>query len=257
MSLGAACRAEWTKVRTVWSTPVALGIAVALSAGLGGLVGLAMHRPLPAAQEAKFDLLFPAWYGLTLAQLALVVFAVLQLTGEYSTGTIWPSLAAVPNRATFHLAKTLTVLAVSGAASAAMVTAAFVGARVGLRPRVLDPGGPGVLESAVGAWLYLELMAAFALGVASVLRRPVPTLAVLLPTLFLGAQGLGGIPKLGAVTQYLPDQLGWVMLHLAGPQDDPRWARDYGAWTGLALLAGWVLVTHLAGYLLLRHRDPG
>jgi hypothetical protein len=44
-------------------------------------------------------------------------------------------------------------------------------------------------------------------------------------------------------------------MHLAGPQDEARWARDYGAWTGLALLGLWTAASLLGGYLVLRRRD--
>jgi hypothetical protein len=41
----------------------------------------------------------------------------------------------------------------------------------------------------------------------------------------------------------------------AGPQGDPRWVRDYGAWTGLGLLTLWTVAALLGGYLVLRRRD--
>ena len=47
-----------------------------------------------------------------------------------------------------------------------------------------------------------------------------------------GSQGLGNIPKLKLVTQYLPDRAGMVIMHLTGPASDPVFGRDYGPWTG-------------------------
>ncbi|GAA4557470.1 hypothetical protein GCM10023193_09400 [Planotetraspora kaengkrachanensis] len=52
-----------------------------------------------------------------------------------------------------------------------------------------------------------------------------------------------------------PDQVGMVVMHLAGPQDDPRWARDYGPWTGLGILVLWTALTLVGGLLVLRRRD--
>ncbi|WP_203881126.1 hypothetical protein [Planotetraspora kaengkrachanensis] len=46
-----------------------------------------------------------------------------------------------------------------------------------------------------------------------------------------------------------------VVMHLAGPQDDPRWARDYGPWTGLGILVLWTALTLVGGLLVLRRRD--
>jgi hypothetical protein len=111
------------------------------------------------------------------------------------------------------------------------------------------------LEASVGAAIYLTLMCAFAFGVAAMVRNTALVLGGLLPVLFLGSQGLGNIPVIREVTQFLPDQTGWVVMHLAGPQDDPRWARDYGPWTGLGLLTLWTVASLLGGYLVLRRRD--
>ncbi|GII28631.1 hypothetical protein [Planotetraspora mira] len=66
---------------------------------------------------------------------------------------------------------------------------------------------------------------------------------------------LGNIPKLRSVTQYLPDQVGMVIMHITGPQTEPRWARDYGPWTGIGLLALWAAAALIGGYLVLRRRD--
>lgn len=86
-------------------------------------------------------------------------------------------------------------------------------------------------------------------------RSWVCSLGILLPLLFLGSQGLGNIPKLKTVAQYLPDQAGKVTMHLTGPPGDPRFGHDYGPWTGLGILALWTTAALLGGYLTLRRRD--
>ncbi|MGI5215252.1 hypothetical protein [Plantactinospora sp. CA-290183] len=116
-------------------------------------------------------------------------------------------------------------------------------------------GAPGALAAAVGACLHPTLLCLFAVGVTAMLRSTVRALALLLPVFFLGSQGLGNIPRVRTVTQYLPDQVGWVIMHLAGDQGDPGWARDYGAWTGIGILLLWTLAALLGGYLVLRRRD--
>ena len=92
-------------------------------------------------------------------------------------------------------------------------------------------------------------------GVATLLRGPIPALGTLLPLLFLGAQGLGNVPVIKVVTQYLPDQAGMVIMHIAGQGDDPRFLRPYGPWTGLGITALWAAAALLAGYVTLRRRD--
>jgi hypothetical protein len=113
---------------------------------------------------------------------------------------------------------------------------------------------PGVAEAVVGTCLYLTLICLFTTGLAMVLRYTAAALGILLPILFLGSQGLGNIPGIKVVTQYLPDQAGQVMLHLTQP-GDPRFGRDYGAWEGLGILLLWTVASVLSGYLVLRRRD--
>jgi hypothetical protein len=63
------------------------------------------------------------------------------------------------------------------------------------------------------------------------------------------------VPKLKTVTQYLPDQVGQVIMHVVGQADDPRFARPYGPWTGIGLMALWTATALFAGYLAMRRRD--
>lgn len=236
--------AELTKLRTVRSTPWTLAAFVVVSAGLAYLLGLALRE---AERREDFDPLFATFLPLTIGQMALVVFGALAVTSEYSSGTIRASLAAVPRRGHFYLAKLAAVTAVGASASVVTVAVTFT---VGRAPLSAE-----AWQACAGACVYLTLMCAFAFGVAAMVRHTALVLGGLLPVLFLGSQGLGNIPVIRKVTQFLPDQTGWVAMHLAGPQDDPRWARDYGAWTGLGLLALWTVAALLGGYLVLRRRD--
>ncbi|TQS46383.1 ABC transporter permease subunit [Cryptosporangium phraense] len=244
-------RAELTKLFSLRSTAILLGLSVLAAAGLSALLGSAM-RDVP---DERFDPLFASFYGMTVAQLALVVFAVQAIGSEYRSGTIRWSLLAVPRRGSFYAAKAVATFALLAATALVMVPATFVPAQIALAGRGIGPADADAPEALAGAWIYLVLLGLFAFGVATALRNPVVSLGILLPLLLLGSQGLGNVPGINVVTQYLPDQLGWVILHLAGPQDDPRWARSYGPWTGLGLLAVWTLAALAAGYVVLRRRD--
>ncbi|GAA0227039.1 ABC transporter permease subunit [Cryptosporangium japonicum] len=242
--------AELIKLRTLRSTPIALVLAVLVSGGLSALLGSAADD---GKMIGEFDPLFVAFYGLTLGQLPLVAFAVLAVGSEYRSGTIRASLAAVPRRARFFGAKVGAALLVLAATALATVAVSVLLAQTTLGTRRAALGD--ALPAAAGAWLYLTLIGLFALGFATLVRSSTVALGVLLPLLLLGSQGLGNVPGVRVVTQYLPDQLGWVVMHLAGPQGDPRWARDYGPWSGLALLALWAAAALVAGYTSLHRRD--
>jgi ABC-2 type transport system permease protein len=256
IDLGNPAIAEWTKIRSVRSTRWTLLLAFFLSVGLSYVVGLIFRDSfahLPAG--AQFDPLFATFYSLTLGQLPLVVFGVLVMSSEYTSGTVRLSLVAVPRRGVFYCSKiaACTLAALSFAPLTVIIT--FVTAQAALGEHSASLEGHGSAQAAFGACLYLTLICLFSMGVAAILRSSARALAILLPLLFLGSQGLGNIPKLKTVTQYLPDQAGMVIMHLAGPPGDPRFSRAYGPWTGLGILAGWTAAALLFGYLVLARRD--
>src|SRR3954453_17745927 len=241
--------AEWIKIRSVRSTIWTLALTVALSVGLAYLFGSSFRAgfdEMTADARASFDPLFATFYSLTLGQLALVVLAALVVTGEYSSGTISASLTAVPRRGRFYAGKVLAGGLLAFAVALVTVPLTFAAAQAGLGPHGTTFTATGTPGGAPGACLYLTLIYLFATGVATLLRGSIPTLAVLLPLLFLGSQGLGNVPKVKTVAQFLPDQAGMVIMHIAGPADDPRLGRPYGPWTGLAIMALWSAVALLA-----------
>lgn len=245
--------AEWTKIRSVWSTFWAILLTLVLSAGLGSLVALSFRSNFEAARN--FDPIFVTFYSLTIGQLALVVFGVLAVTSEYSAGTIKVSLAAMPRRGALYSGKVIAVGLVALGASVITVAATFFGVQAALGPHGVRLGSPGMPTALAGAVLYLLLICLFATGVAAMLRNGIAALATLLPVLFLGSQGLGNIPGAKEVLQYLPNEAAMVILHISGPPDDPRWGRDYGPWTGIAITALWTVAALIGGYLVLRRKD--
>lgn len=253
--------AEWIKIRSLRSTVVTVALTFALSVGLAYLFGLsfrASFADMTADRQQRFDPLFATFYSLTIGQLPLVVLAVFVVTGEYSTRTIWASVTAVPRRALFYSAKVLAGALLAAAVAAVTVPATFAAAQAGLGPHGTSLGADGVPVAVLGACLYLTLIYLFATGLAALLRGAIATLGILLPLLFLGSLGLGNVPKVKTVAQYLPDQAGMVIMHIVGQGDDPRFARPYGPWAGVGIMALWAAAALLAGYLALRgrHRSP-
>src|ERR1700682_1984411 len=100
----AAASAEFTKLRSIRSTLVALSLFFPISIGIGVLEGwsvrgaIASHspalRPDFSAAQVGFD-------GVLYGQLALIVFSVLLVTSEYGSRMIGLSLIAVPGRGHF------------------------------------------------------------------------------------------------------------------------------------------------------------
>ncbi|OIV37646.1 hypothetical protein BIV57_09735 [Mangrovactinospora gilvigrisea] len=248
--------AEWTKAVTLRSTLACAALAPLLAAALGVLLGHEFGGHALRSGPAV-DPLFPCLYGLTLAQIPLVALGVLLTGGENRSGTIGAALLATPRRGTLHTAKALAVTAMATPLAAATVAASFLAARAGLGRRAPAWTDPAVPAALAGAVLYLVLICLLGAAAGTLLAGTAAPLGVLLPLLLLGSQGLGNIPGLRAVTQYLPDQTAQPLLHLAGPQSVPNFHRDYGPWTGLGLTAAWTAAALLAARLALRRRDIG
>ena len=249
--------AELTKIRTLRSTVWALLLTLLASTGLGYVASLSLRNAfprLPPQQRHDFDPLFATFYSLSLGQLALVVFGVTVAGSEYASGTIMTSLTVVPRRGLFYAAKITAGLLVAALTSVVTVIATFLVAQQALGPHRTWIRAPDVRQAAVGACLYLTLICAFAMGATAALRSPARALGITMPLLFLDSQGLGNVPGLAAVIDYLPDQAGSVIIHLTGPPGS-RFGRPFGPWAGMAIMLAWAVAALACGYLVLTRTD--
>jgi ABC-2 type transport system permease protein len=249
--------AELTKIRTVRSTRWALLLTLLICVCLGYAVSLSLRVSfprLPPPQRRDFDPLFAAFYSLSVGQLALVVFGVTVTGSEYSTGTIVPSLTTVPRRGLFYAAKITAGTLVAAGTALVTVTATFLAAQQGLGSHRAPVSAPGTLQAALGACLYLTLICALAMGITAILRSPALALAIMMPLLFLDSQGLGNVPGLQKVIDYLPDQAGSVIMHLSGPGGG-HFSRPFGPWAGMAIMTVWTAAALAGGYVVLARTD--
>ncbi|MET8974303.1 ABC transporter permease [Streptomyces sp. NPDC004539] len=248
-------RSEWTKVRSVASTVWTLSLAAVVSIGLGMLLSALSKNQfddLSRNDKLSFDPTFISFAGMTLGQLAMIVFGVLVVSNEYSTGMIRTSLAAVPQRGTFYLSK--IAVAAGLALAVGMVTsfASFFLGQAMLGSLRAHIGDPGVLRAVIGGGLYMTLIALFSMGVATMLRSPMLSLGILMPFFFLISNILGNVSATKKVGQYLPDQAGSKIMQVVTPVDSDT---PYGPWGGFAIMVVWVVAALLGGYLLLKRRD--
>ncbi|GGZ76660.1 ABC transporter permease [Streptomyces echinoruber] len=254
MAVRNVVRSEWTKIRSVASTVWTLSLALVVTAALGMLVsGLLRHDVgrLGPHQRLAFDPTFAAFAGMNIGQLAMVVFGVLVVSNEYSTGMIRASLAAVPQRGTFFLAKIAVATGLALAVGMATSFAAFFLGQAMLGPHRASIGDPGVLRAVVGGGLYMTLIAVFSMGVAAMLRSPLLSLGILMPFFFLISHVLGNVDATKRVGRFLPDQAGSRIMQVVAPADDT----PYGPWAGLGIMVLWVAAALAGGYAVLKRRD--
>ena len=259
IGLRTALYAEWTKLRSV-SGPLGLllaTVALTTTVGLTAVAGVRCPSEGCAADPAKISLA-----GITLGQAVIAVLAVSAMAGEYSTGMIRVSLAAVPRRSTLLTAKALVITAVALVAGTIAVLGSLLAGRLilpgkgftashGYPPLSLADGR--VLRAATGSILYLALIALLSLGVATAVRDSAASIGVVLGLLYL-------FPILAAVVtdpdwsrrlqQVGPMSAGLSIQATTGLPDLP-----IAPWAGLGVLTAWAAAALLAGGLLLRLRD--
>ncbi len=161
-----ALHAEWTKLRTVASTGWLLLGVIAATVALSATAAAA--RSCGPAAGCHPDLTRLSLTGIGLGQAIVVTVAVLAVSGEYATGMIRTTLAAVPRRAVVLGAKAMVVTAGVLAAGALAVSGSLLAGRLILPGHGFSPahgypdlslGSGPVLRAAAGSVLYLALIA--------------------------------------------------------------------------------------------------
>jgi ABC-2 type transport system permease protein len=247
--------AELVKLRTVRSTVSMVAATAASLVGMGAFaaVGTVVGDAPPAGlADPTTDPTAGSLSGVGLAVFFVAALGVLPVTGEYSSGTVRATLAAVPGRRRLVAGKTMAVAATALAVTLASTLGSFLVARaiVATDGVTASLGQPGVARAVVGAALYLTLVAVLATGLAWLLRSAAGALAAVFGVLFLlPVVGLLlPAPVAAAVLPYLPNNAGTAIMQLSD-------GGQLGPWTGLAVFAGYAAATLAAAVALLRRRD--
>ena len=209
--------------------------------------------PRDAGEAAAFDPTARSLAGIFLAQLAIGVLGVLLITGEYATGMIRATFAAVPRRLPVLWAKALVFATMTWCVTRPL------GAR-GVPGRPVDPQGQApesvarrsrLLRAVLGAALYLTVV-----GVLG--SRPGR------PAAQHGGRHLGAVRHLFVVpiivrflpsswadpiTTYLPNTVGEAITHVHPD------ASALAPWAGFGLFCGYAAVVLVAAAVNLRRRD--
>ncbi|GHB83107.1 ABC transporter permease [Streptomyces umbrinus] len=251
-------RSEWAKFWSVRSSWITLGVAVFLLILFGTIAAytyspdaVATDGPPGPGGNADSDPASLALTGVTFASLAIGVLGVLLSAGEYSTGMIRSTLAAVPRRLPVLWSKSAVIGVIALVLTTIAALAAFLLGVPGLDGEKisLSLGDDGVLRSLAGAGVYLGLVAVFGVALGVLLRSSAGAIAALVGILLI----LPGLASLlpdswyDTLSPYFPSNAGSAVYALQESSD----ALSPGA--GLAVFAGWVALT-LAGaaYRLVR-----
>jgi ABC-2 type transport system permease protein len=248
---------EWTKLRSLRSTRFALLATVASTIGLGILntaVTASSWSTTPVAGKATFEPLTASLAGVTFGALAIGVLGVLLITGEYATGMVRSTFAAVPTRLPVLWAKAGVYWFVALVLAVPSTLIAFFAGQAFLSPQHIQVAfsHPGVAGAVFGTALYLTLVGLFGFGIGAILRNSAAGIATLVGILYLLPRLVALVLPIGtanAIAPYLPSNAGSAIMHL-GTQ-----AHRLPPWGGLALFAGYVAVAIAAAAVLLVRRD--
>jgi ABC-2 type transport system permease protein len=256
-----ALRAEWTKLRTLPSTGWLMLLAIAGTVGIGfAITGSLDYRHCDA--PCTLDTTKLSLAGVRLGQVGIVVLAVLAVTAEYSTGTIQPTLAAVPRRLLVVLGK-LAVVAVLGTAAGVLAVAGSL-----LAGRTTLPGNgftaahgfPALSladdltrRAAIGTVLYLALISVLGAGLGLLLRDAGGAVTATLALLY-------GAP---VVAMFLNDPKWQHRIDRLAPMDagltiqsTRNLATEHiGPWAGLGVLSLYSAAAAIAGLIVFQLRD--
>ena len=252
-------RAEFTKLRTLRSTTWSLLVTTVLTIGIGVLatsLAVSHWSQRSPIDRATFDPISRSLSGLLFAQLAIGVLGVLVMSGEYGTGTIRATLAAVPNRPLVLAAKTVVFGAVALVVSEVLSFCAFLigqGIMSGTTPTA-SLGQSVALRAVIGGGLYLTVLGLFALGLATILRHTAGAISVFVGVLLILPLILQALPEsiIQAVGKYLPANIGVSIMSTSGSRLE---VHTFTPWVGLAILCGYAAAALLLGGWVMLRRD--
>jgi ABC-2 type transport system permease protein len=252
-------RSEWIKLRSLRSTWYSLLATVVIITGLGTLFSaLRAHRFTqdigPGGRVFGFDATQVSLRGVFLAQLAIGVLGVLVITGEYSTGMIRSSIAAVPHRQPVLIAKALVFAVMAFVVTFVAAFFAFIFGQQALASTHAQASlsTPHAVRAIFGAALYLTVIGLLAVGLGFLVRNTAGAIAALFGVVLVLPLLTNALPDPYStdIAKYLPLNAGTQIM--VTRNFDPTML---GPWTGLGVTALYALAAIVGGAVMLKRRD--
>lgn len=247
---------EWTKLRSLRSTVFSLLAAVAFIVGFSLLVPsvtVAHWPPRDPGEALTFDPTTRSLAGVFLAQLAIGTLGVLLVTGEYASGMIRATFAAVPTRLPVLWAKVVVFAVTTLVLTVPAVIAAFAIGQSIFARKNLDTtfAATGVTRAVIGAALYLTVVGVLGLALGALVRNTAGAISTLFGILFVLPIIVHFLPSSWSdpIDKYLPSSAGQAVTHV---RHDPT---ALAPWTGFGVFCLYALGVLLLAALALKRRD--
>ena len=249
-------KSEWKKATTLRSSYVALILAFLTMAGIGIAVSWSTadeYGQLRNGRRHHFNPLVDSLSGFLLAQLILGVLGILLVGGEYTTGMIRASLSAVPKRLPMLWGKLVVYVTVTLATMLPATLIAFFMSQRLLSSKHIQTtwNAPMVSRVVIGCALYLTILAAFSIGLATIMRNIAGSIAVFVGVIIVLPAIASVLPETWAlrINKFLPSNAGQAIMNV---DRDPLFMSP---WRGLGTFALYALAIVGIGAILLKRRD--
>jgi hypothetical protein len=273
-------RSEWTKLRSVRSTWIALAVVVVAGIGLSALVSnieAGRWGTLGVGDRAQFDPVRFSQTGVFISQFVVGVLGALIMTSEYANGAIRTTLASLPRRSTLLAAKAVVIGVVVFVVSEVTAFAAFFVGRAVLSAhggRSLPPGStivtqirspfipvvgiasPGSARAIFLCGIYLALLALLAFGFGLILRHTAGAISLFVGVLLVIPLIIQILPSSisSSIEKFLPSNLGLAMIVVTSRKTDFAGVL-LSPWAAVLTLALYTAVVVVLGGILLVRRD--
>ncbi|HET6154318.1 MAG TPA: ABC transporter permease subunit [Marmoricola sp.] len=250
VTLARVIRSEWIKFWTLRSSWLTLLGAVAGVIIIAQLIGYntgkswAHLAPEDAAPSGVMQ-------GYFLGQLLVGVLGVLFVSGEYSTGMIRSTLAAVPTRLPVLAAKALVFFAISLGSMLPTCVVAYLGAMAFRTHYGHGASLDGNLRVVIGTGVYLALVGLIGGAIGWIVRSTAGGISSLVALLLVLPVLLEVIPGtfVKSVSKYLPSEAGSSFVSTVHAQ------HTLSPWAGLVVMVVWTIGAIAVAAFLLQRRD--
>ncbi|MGW9137353.1 ABC transporter permease [Streptomyces sp. NPDC055681] len=252
-------RSEWTKFWSLRSSWITLAASVLILLVLGSIAaftyspdGAGLGGP-PGTDIGTSDAISLALTGASFASLIVGVLGVLMSAGEYGTGMVRSTFAAVPRRLPVLWSKATVIGPLVMIVTTVGSLAAFAIGTVGLNGEkiALSLGDDGVLRSLVGAGIYFGLVAMLGVALGSLIRSTAGGIASLAGILLILPSLASLLPDslYDSISPYFPSNAGSAIYSLH------EGANSLSPGAGLAVFAAWVALAMVGAAIRLKETD--